>query len=1228
MPEGASFSVLPIDALTCPTPRILWIELTSKCPFDCIFCSRKTLRGAGEHMDFELYRSVIQSLEDPEIVRLNYSGESAHYPYLIEAIHLAHARGAFVELVTAFASFPLAKMDALVTSGLDRLTVSLHTLDEKQFQDLYRYSSLADMKLRLTALRDAQQRLGRRRPLLDFAFVALRENLHQLRGIAAYARDLGVKDIAIHPLIRRDEIPIQFPAEIEGQRLRPDFIGVLSQSLEEARARFPEVQFSPSTCELAPNHELGLHPQYSALPLPERGRIFSCDQSPWDSVHILANGDVVTCEARDKVAMGNLRTMSLPEIWRSEAYQYFRRAFQEGKDETCRGCPYKLAYVPGPVRSQVTPRAGRGVELVSGWHASEGDLVWSKRRSRALLKIEAGAQVHAQATSKCLEIDGLLPPGQGQANELRVSHRGQAIGSFVNPADSTTAFRLSIPFLDPAETAQFDFAVTQVCRPADSGSQDVRELGFALRALRVTGVAPDKAPRKPLPRWRFVPLYLALECGARLATLLRRVRTEPRRLPAWRPGVSIVIPERGTPEPLAHSLASAYAAIQQLGEACEVIVAVNGASLDTYAELRRRFPRARWLHSEKPLGFSGAVEWGVSKAKFDWVYLLNSDMTLAPRALVEAARWRADRVFAIASQIHFADSTVRREETGWTDFRMEGDRVGILDVNPEDASTVRGHLYAGGGSSLFRRQLLRRFMSRAHPYNPVYWEDVEWGLRAWRAGYEVLFCPASEATHMHRATVSQCFPPQEIERLLRRNQFLFSLRNGFVELPPRALVRDLRRVWDSTTLRELTAWRQAASLFKSLLSNALAPARTIDLERLRAKYYLRPAARPERPKVILVSPFAVYPPAHGGARRIANLIRRLAADFDIVLLSDEEALYQASRCPDSGGPVALHLTGGRMEKAGESRDRIARIRLHSHARIGTETERLAKVYDASLVQIEHTELAGLIENRRHRIPWSITLHDVLLSEGERTPEDRFEAELIAKYDAVIACSGEDAALVSHRRLAVVPNGVEPSGQPYTPSRGSRKILFLGPFRYAPNLRGIARFLETVYPTLRREIPGIELQILGGRNGHSVAKQYACFDQPGVEIADHTDDVWPWLRGCALTINPLPEMRGSSLKLLESIAAGRVCVSTLEGARGFRDLRSAALVKVARIEDFVPVLGELLLDEERRIRVERPSESVLDALSWERAAGVQAGVWRGCGADPSSAPNTAPGASSA
>ena len=102
------------DAMTARLPDELWVELTSKCPFDCIFCSRKTLRGAGLDMPFELYSSLIEQLDSPKIIRLNYSGESAHYPRLIEAIGLAKAAGASTELVSAFASIPPKQVAAPV----------------------------------------------------------------------------------------------------------------------------------------------------------------------------------------------------------------------------------------------------------------------------------------------------------------------------------------------------------------------------------------------------------------------------------------------------------------------------------------------------------------------------------------------------------------------------------------------------------------------------------------------------------------------------------------------------------------------------------------------------------------------------------------------------------------------------------------------------------------------------------------------------------------------------------------------------------------------------------------------------------------------------------------------------------------------------------------------------------------------------------------------------------
>lgn len=345
-----------------------------------------------------------------------------------------------------------------------------------------------------------------------------------------------------------------------------------------------------------------------------------------------------------------------------------------------------------------------------------------------------------------------------------------------------------------------------------------------------------------MPRWRYLPLYLSLELGRRLAPYGGLWGTAGGELSRWRPGISIIIAECGTPVLLRRALASTVTSAARLREVTEIIVVVNGAGADLYQEHRREFPAVRWLHSKKCLGYCGAIAKGLQRARFDWVYLLNSDMTLAESALAEVAEWRMPRVFAISSQVFFADPQRRREETGWTNYSMGADGAfELFDATPEDQSSVRGHLYAGGGNSLFRKDLLGKFLARSHCYGPAYWEDVEWGVRAWRDGFDVLFCPSSHVTHVHRATVSKLFSPAELERIWKRNQLLFALRNGFTPLPNRLLVRSLRGTLDLKTQRELVTLRQAASLFFMLVANARASRRGIDLSQTCRKSYSLPS---------------------------------------------------------------------------------------------------------------------------------------------------------------------------------------------------------------------------------------------------------------------------------------------------------------------------------------------------------------------------------------------------
>lgn len=674
---------------------------------------------------------------------------------------------------------------------------------------------------------------------------------------------------------------------------------------------------------------------------------------------------------------------------------------------------------------------------------------------------------------------------------------------------------------------------------------------------------------------------------------VRRIAPAP-----FAPGISIIIPERANAGLLARCLTAACTAARRSAEPWEIVVVVNGSPRHEYGELESDFPFARFLYRDAALGFSGAIEEGLKHARHDWVYLLNNDMMLEPAALEEIAKWRAPHVFAVASQIFFADRSRRREETGWTDFEVRDGWVTIFDVPPEDDALVRGNFYAGGGASLFRKQLLSKFLdSRA--YAPFYWEDVEWGTLAWCCGFENLFCPQSRAWHEHRATVSKFHTPLQIAHLFRRNNYRYQMRNLFEPRLNRNLFRWLLTV-DRDTFYTLLGPGEVWRTLRARWRRFSLPVPAASLSGRRRRYYPRPFDGPDsRPWLVAVAPFAVYPPLHGGAVRVHMLLESLAERFHVVLLSDEAALYGPRSWKYTTALSGLHLVDGRREQAVSTDIRIARIQSHCHPGLRLEFARLLECHRPASVQIEHMELAGLIDLRpvAPQAAWVLILHDVLLSgNGRRSREDIFEDSLIRRFDAAAVCSAEDAALLPGRARLVL-NGVDYRPDAYSSSRGSNVVLFPGPFRYPPNLEGIVLFAERVFPALRQAVPGVELWVLGGDGAPARAAGIAALQAPGIRVFDAIEDVRPMLRQCALTINPVAGCRGSSIKLMGSMAAGRVCVSTTDGARGFLDAGFSALVVVPSVEDMLTPLRSLLENEDHRVRLESENLPAIEQFDW-------------------------------
>jgi glycosyltransferase involved in cell wall biosynthesis len=286
-----------------------------------------------------------------------------------------------------------------------------------------------------------------------------------------------------------------------------------------------------------------------------------------------------------------------------------------------------------------------------------------------------------------------------------------------------------------------------------------------------------------------------------------------------------------------------------------------------------------------------------------------------------------------------------------------------------------------------------------------------------------------------------------------------------------------------------------------------------------------------------------------------------------------------------------------------------RIEAHCHEDLVRAVRQALLRYRPELVQIEHIELAALSGLRMPGQRWVLGLHDAYLPEDFSTPESarRWHDHLLTSYDAVTVCSPEDEALSAHPWTVCVPNGTSFAAVKSSPS--SFQMLFMGPFRYAQNLHGIRRFLRTAYPQIKAAVPEASLQVLGGDGAPDAVASDELFAQPGISVLGYRDDVPELLSECALTVNPLSDIRGSSIKVIESLAAGRACVSTEEGARGFSGAAFPGLITVGQVADMAAPVIELLTDSEKRRRIEMPPPSEIERFQWQHCAGIQSALYR-------------------
>jgi len=111
----------------------------------------------------------------------------------------------------------------------------------------------------------------------------------------------------------------------------------------------------------------------------------------------------------------------------------------------------------------------------------------------------------------------------------------------------------------------------------------------------------------------------------------------------------------------------------------------------------------------------------------------------------------------------------------------------------------------------------------------------------------------------------------------------------------------------------------------------------------------------------------------------------------------------------------------------------------------------------------------------------------------------------------------------------------------------RNMLFIGGFRYSPNVDAIQWFVREVFPKIRLRLPDVQLHVIGNRPPDELRAMAQSVG--GVRILGFVENVEPYLRSCRLSVAPLRYGAGVKGKINMSMSYGLPVVSTTIGCEG-------------------------------------------------------------------------------
>jgi len=382
-------------------------------------------------------------------------------------------------------------------------------------------------------------------------------------------------------------------------------------------------------------------------------------------------------------------------------------------------------------------------------------------------------------------------------------------------------------------------------------------------------------------------------------------------------------------------------------------------------------------------------------------------------------------------------------------------------------------------------------------------------------------------------------------------------------------------------------------------------------------------------RILFLSPWFPYPPVNGSKIRIYNLVRALAREHEVSLLSfvregevvDEQGLRELC-CSVQTLPwrefvprrvrallgFLSPLPRSVVDTHSPEMESLVRARVQHERPDVIVASQMGTAWYASVVDgipriLDEVEI-GAIHDAWANAPTRFSRWRRALTWAKVR---RYAGMVARAFDVCTVVSDKERALLrqaapDYEAVHVVPNGVDLENlRPGMAEPQPGTLVYNGALTYSANYDAMRYFLEAILPQIRAQSPEVTMRITGSTQGVDIP---ALRLPESVALTGYLPDVRPAVAGAWACVVPLRAGGGTRLKILEAMALGTPVIATTKGAEGL-DVRPGEDILIADDPaDFAAQTVRLLRDSDLRRRLSRSGRALVEARYGWDAIGQQ------------------------